>query len=94
VLKFASYNELNELLMSYSRANRVEPSFKSKLGMSTSQADLTRCFNELERVEPSFLGWNCSPSDSSLRFERKCVRVCVDGVGQIQLLIIGSLALL
>jgi hypothetical protein len=53
---FASYNELNKLLMSYSRAYRVESSFKSKLIMLTSLVELTRCFNELEQLEPILLG--------------------------------------
>jgi hypothetical protein len=56
VLMFASYNELNELFMSYLRAYGVESSFKSKLVMLMSQAELTHCFNKLERIEPSLLG--------------------------------------
>jgi hypothetical protein len=38
-LIFASYNELNELLVSYSRAYRVEPSFKSKIVMLMSRVN-------------------------------------------------------
>jgi hypothetical protein len=60
---YAYSNELNELNVSYSRAYRVEPSFKYDLVMLTRRAKQTRCFNELKQswLELAWLGLNSSP---------------------------------